>query len=316
MSEKPNPAARLQSDTINFSSLARNHLAQFAAASAKGYKPVAHAQTPGAAFGTTTSTTANSSGGATSFPTSVPVSNSTPSCIASSVTNVTPSGSASSTTQPATTMTFFGAPSHQPAGAQSTQKKSETPVNSTPFKSPTPTPFDLNTVTGTKFVLLDPYVLEAAEMYQEATGSFQWEACLDQMDRCETFIRESCVGKRVFLVASGGLGAQIIKRINDLPQFHAMYIHCVDVPSHMKWAANYPKVRIVCDNEKNYLIPQLAADVAQNNLEWAIELLKKGEKEKAKRKLEQALLNTEKFMVPNSNPDLKKEIQRRLEECK
>ena len=189
-------------------------------------------------------------------------------------------------------------------------------IKNSAFKDPIGQWFDLSRVTGCKFVYLDPYVIEAAEVYQEATGSFQWEACLDQMDRCETFIRESCVGKRVFLVASGGLGAQIIKRINDLPQFHAMYIHCVDVPSHMKWAANYPKVRIVCDNEKNYLIPQLAADVAQNNLEWAIELLKKGEKEKAKRKLEQALHNTEKFMKPNPNPALKKEIQRRLEECR
>ena len=315
MSQKPNPTNRLQPDAINFSSLARNHLAQFAAAAAKGYKPVDHSQPSGAASSTTTTTTASSSGGATGFTPSTPVSSSTASSATSAVTTVNPGGSASAAAHQPTTTNSFGASSFQPGGAQSNQNKNDKPVHSTPFLSPKPTFFDLSKFNGCKFVLLDPYVIEAVDVYEQVAGSFQWEACQDQIERCETFIRDTCADKRVFLVTSGGLGAQMIKRINDLPQFHAMYVHCVDVPSHMKWAANYPKVRMVCDDDKKFLIPQLAADVAQSDLEWAIELLKKGDKEKAKKKLDHALNNTEKSMDPNPNPDLKKEIQKRLEEC-
>ena len=54
----------------------------------------------------------------------------------------------------------------------------------------------------------------------------------------------------------------------SLPQVYAIYIYCANVNYHLQWAAGYYKVRVVCNDDDKYLIPQFAVDVAQANIDW------------------------------------------------
>jgi hypothetical protein len=174
---------------------------------------------------------------------------------------------------------------------------------------------DLNTFKGFKFVTLDSLQLETREIYDEISGTFQWEMCESQDDRCVSCIRDDFKDRRVFLISSGSLGAKIVPQIHELPQVYAMYIYCANVKYHAEWAQKYPKVRVVCDNDDLYLLPQLAVDVAQSNIDWGNALLKQGTRDKAKEKFKLAYDKLNKH-ARNHDQAMDVEIKNKIEECK
>ncbi|CAF1036261.1 unnamed protein product [Adineta steineri] len=178
-----------------------------------------------------------------------------------------------------------------------------------------PQPFNLEKVKDFKFVTADSLVLETREIYDKVSDTFQWEMCLSESDRCIKFIQEKCAKKRVFLVTSGGLGHIIIPAVHDLPQVYAIYIYCGTMEFHLPLQSKYSKVRVVCSHDDQYLIPQLAVDVAQANIDWGDALVAKGDRATAKEKFEKALTNLEKY-AKKPDPTMINEVKTKLEQCK
>jgi len=174
---------------------------------------------------------------------------------------------------------------------------------------------DLGGFKGFKFVTLDPLQIETREVYDEISGTFQWEIFESQEDRCINAIRDDFKNNRIFLVSSGSLGSRIVPQIHDLPQVYAIYIYCANVKFHGEWAKKYPKVRVVCDNDDLYLLPQFAVDVAQANMDWGNAFLKQGTRDKAKEKFKLAYDKLNKY-ARNHDQAMDVEIKNKLEECK
>ena len=175
-------------------------------------------------------------------------------------------------------------------------------------------PIDLSKFNGCKFVTLDPLIIELGSAYDQVSGTYLWEMCKDREDRCINFCKENST-KRIFLVTCGSLGRNVVPQIHDFPQVYAIYVHCGDVPGHMKWANQYSKVRVVCNNDDQDLIPQLAIDVVQTNIEWGDALLSNGERDKAVKKYEKAMENLNKFH-DKVDPNMITKVQEKLAKCK
>jgi hypothetical protein len=184
-----------------------------------------------------------------------------------------------------------------------------------PFKPLAAQPIDLNTFKGFKFVTLDALQIETRDVYDKISGTFKWEMCESQEDRCIDCVRDECQNRRVFLVSSGSLGERIIPKIHDLPQVYAIYIYCANVKYHKSWGDKFAKVRVVCDNDDLYLLPQFAVDVAQANIDWGDALLKQGTRDKAKEKFQLAHDKLNNY-ARNHDPAMDMEIKKKLEECK
>lgn len=181
----------------------------------------------------------------------------------------------------------------QPAQVQSTvtsnQPTAPTPAADSPQLTPLPAqPIDLSLCTDMKFVMLDTYVTKLDEPYEEISGTYNWEICGERGDHCVTQIKDRFKKKRVFLIASGGLGARFVPQIHDLPQVYAIYIHCEDVAGHKRWADEFSKVRVVCNNDTFDLLPRFALDVARSHLDWGKALLEANKPVEAKAKFEAA----------------------------
>ena len=178
-----------------------------------------------------------------------------------------------------------------------------------------PLPIDMATFKGFKFVTLDGLQLDTRNVYDKISGTFQWEHCEVQEDRCVSFIHDECEKKRVFLIASGSLGQHLVPKIHNLPQVYAIYIYCANLEFHQKWAQQYQKIRVVCNNDDLFLIPQFAVDVAQANIDWGNALLKQGSRDKAREKFQLAsdkLIN----YARHHDQAMDAEITKKLEECK
>ncbi|CAF2775318.1 unnamed protein product [Rotaria sp. Silwood2] len=174
-------------------------------------------------------------------------------------------------------------------------------------------PIDLSTFKGFKFVTLDGLVIETRDIDDDVSGTFEWEMCAAQEDRCMQFIQEKCVNKRTFLITSGGLGKEVVPKIHDLPQLYAIYVYCQDVVGHRQWASKFSKVRIVCSDDR-VLHPQLAADVAQANIDWGDALLNAGKRDEARAKFQKALNNLTKH-AKFSDQAFINQVQKKLAEC-
>jgi len=139
--------------------------------------------------------------------------------------------------------------------------------------------------------------------------------CESQEDRCIDCIRDECKDRRVFLVSSGSLGEKIIPQIHDFPQVYAIYIYCANIKYHRGWSEKYPKVRVVCDNDDLYLLPQFAVDVAQANIDWGDAFLKQGTRDKANEKFKLASDKLNNY-ARNHDQAMDVEIKKKLDECK
>ncbi|CAF3673800.1 unnamed protein product [Rotaria sp. Silwood1] len=200
--------------------------------------------------------------------------------------------------------------------ANSTSSANQTAKNAANTFLPLPAqPIDLTTFKGLKFVALDGLLIETRDIYDQISGTIQWEMCESQEDRCMSYIRDQCANRRTFLMTSGGLGKNVVPKIHDLPQLYAIYIYCADVVHHQEWACKYSKVRVVCNNDDLYLLPQLAVDVAQANIDWGDALLKSGKRDEAKKKFLKADENLTKY-VKNPDPTMVNEVKKKLDECK
>jgi hypothetical protein len=218
------------------------------------------------------------------------------------------------TVQPKSPSTTGAAAAVAAAAAASTSSKSAS-SDSNVIKPLPPQPIDLSTFKGFKFVTLDGLQLETRDIYDKISGTFKWEMCESQDDRCIHVIREECENRRVFLVSSGSLGAKIVPQIHDLPQVYAIYIYCANVKYHSEWASKYEKVRVVCDNDDLHLLPKFAVDVAQSNIDWGNAFLKQGARDKAKEKFKLAYDKINDH-ARNHDPAMAVEIKNKLEECK
>ncbi|CAF3215411.1 unnamed protein product [Rotaria socialis] len=176
-------------------------------------------------------------------------------------------------------------------------------------------PIDTSIFKGFKFVTLDGMLVETRDVYDKISGTYQWEMCENQDERCINLIRDNFANKRVFLITSGGLGQKIVPKIHELAQVYAIYIYCVNVKFHSEWAKEYTKVRVVSDNDDSDLIPQFAVDVAQANIDWGNGFLKQGNREKAKEKFKLASDKLNNY-ARNHDPAMDVEIKNKLEECK
>jgi len=211
---------------------------------------------------------------------------------------------ASQQNKPPTTMSPFAASFY------------ETAQYSNGLQPPPPQPIDLSTFKCLQFVTLDGLQETTRDVYDELSGTFQWEICNDQDDRCIKHIRDECANKRVFFICSGSLGRKSVPVIHDLPQVYAIYIYCADVVSNREWSSKYTKVRVVCNNDDQDLIPQFAVDVAQANIDWGDALVKQGNRDKAKAKYQKALDNLKSKSVRNPDPNMIQKVQAKLDECK
>jgi len=126
---------------------------------------------------------------------------------------------------------------------------------------------DLNKFGGCEYVYLDALVQETLENYDTAADTFQWQFFGDKMDHCIKHIEDKCANKRVFLVSTGSLGEQIVPKIHNLPQMYAIYIYCQDTKRHSQWGNKLSKVRVVCNNDDLFLLPQLVIEVARTYID-------------------------------------------------
>ena len=217
----------------------------------------------------------------------------------------------SNRTQPSATASITATPMSDFARDAYESAKKGNPIERRP---PPNQPIDLTKFNGCKFVTLDPFIIELGSAYDQVSGTYMWEMCQDREDRCINFCKENSM-KRIFLVTCGSLGLKVVPQIHDLPQVYAIYVHCSDVPGHMKWTNQYSKVRVVCDNDDRDLIPQLAVDVAQTNIEWGDALMSNGERDKAVKKYEKAMENLNKFH-DKVDPNMITKVQEKLAKCK
>ncbi|UJR15365.1 hypothetical protein I4U23_002314 [Adineta vaga] len=201
-----------------------------------------------------------------------------------------------------------------PTGVATTEPQAAT-SNERIFKSLAAQEIDLNNFTGFRFVTLDGLQDQTRDIYDKISGTIRWVMCEGQDDRCLDVIQNECKDKRVFLITSGSIGSNIVPKIHELPQIYAIYVYCSDVNRHQEWAKNFSKVRIVCNDDDEELLPQFAVDVARANMDWADALQKKGDHEKAKEKYQLAL-NKLNNHARKHDPAMDAEIQTKLQQCK
>ena len=187
--------------------------------------------------------------------------------------------------------------------------------NNQVMRSPPPQPIDLDSFSGLKFIMCDQLMSVTREIYDKISGTFQWEMCEADETYCVDYIRNECSTKRVFIIASGSLGKILVPIVHSWPQVYAIYIYCADVDFHRTWSTRYGKVRVVCNDDDKYLLPQLAVDVARANLDWGNALLKQGNKELAKKKFEKALINLTNYTRQRHDPAMEREVHQKLEQC-
>lgn len=183
------------------------------------------------------------------------------------------------------------------------------------LSGPIPQPIDLSTFKGLTFGMLDDLQLETREVYDQISGTFQWEMFKNQDDRCIKYVREQCANKRLFIITSGSLGRKVVPVIHDLPQVYAIYIYCADVKHNQEWAHKFTKIRVVCNDDDRELVPQLAVDVAQANIDYGEAYLQQGDREKAKPKFQKALDNLKRD-PKLADPVMIRKVEDKLAQCK
>ncbi|CAF3329656.1 unnamed protein product [Rotaria socialis] len=65
----------------------------------------------------------------------------------------------------------------------------------------------------------------------------------NESNACLDFIKDA---NNVCLLASGGMGQELVPKIHNYEQMHSIYIFCIQKEKHLAWSRHYPKVRGVC----------------------------------------------------------------------
>ncbi|CAF0920178.1 unnamed protein product [Adineta ricciae] len=317
-SNPPKPSGprpiKLQPERMPPTIASPHQLAQFTAATAAGYSPrpqmsASEYNAPTVRESNTQTTTTP-----TTQATTTPTTQATTTPATQATTAPVPQTASATSAQPATTATSATSSTVQATREQIkeyTDKLNRSPIRPLPPKPIT----DLDKFKGFKFVTLLGLILEMLDIYEKITGTFEWEMCESQTDRCEEYIRTKCTKRRVFLVASGALGKDIVPKVHDLPNVYAIYVFCSDLSYHIPWATKYSKVRVVCNDDAAHLIPRMAIDVAQSNIDWGNALLDKGDREGAKEKFLEAKKNLDSDKCTNADSAMKTEVTEKLKKC-
>ena len=59
---------------------------------------------------------------------------------------------------------------------------------------------------------------------------------------CELFIRSQCTNDRIYLIANGMCGQDIVPRLEQCRQLSSIYVYCRDKERNEAWAKHFPKV--------------------------------------------------------------------------
>lgn len=76
---------------------------------------------------------------------------------------------------------------------------------------------------------------------------FQRIHIFETNDQCLTFLN-GIGNERIFLVATGRLGQEIVPKIHDRTQIDSIYIFCMDKAKHEQWAKNWTKIHGIFTN--------------------------------------------------------------------
>ena len=185
-----------------------------------------------------------------------------------------------------------------------------------PLKPPIESNIDWRTTKGPQFVTLhQDFINDVPLDYQNVSGSSLWEVCQNQEERCLNYINQHCAEKQVILICSGSRGETFVPTILSLPNVYAIYVYCGNVPKHEQWATGYSKVRLVCNSDTEVLFPQLAFDSAYFYYQWSCALLEKGDKTKAKSKLEKASNILNNYTKCRHDKEWEARIAEQLKKC-
>ncbi|CAF1349105.1 unnamed protein product [Rotaria sp. Silwood1] len=77
--------------------------------------------------------------------------------------------------------------------------------------------------------------------------------------RCQKYIEERSQNERLLMIVSGRLGSEIVPSIHKFRQVISIYVYCMDIIGHKKWANKFTKVKAVV-SELNELISQIRRD--------------------------------------------------------
>ncbi|CAF0750160.1 unnamed protein product [Didymodactylos carnosus] len=145
------------------------------------------------------------------------------------------------------------------------------------------------TVGDSKYIIvwLDRYIGVPGEYEnlkdQFRQGSRQLETFTDP-DKCLNFIRR-CNDRAIFLIASGTLGQIIVPKVYDYPQIYSIFILCMNITKHKKWAANYFDKINIFDFDQDLLI-RLTNEIARYLMNEAERLQEMNEVIEANRLME------------------------------
>lgn len=64
------------------------------------------------------------------------------------------------------------------------------------------------------------------------------------VNECEHYLEQISQDDRIFLIASGRFGQEIVPKIHHYRQIVSIYVYCMDKKINELWAKNFPKVRI------------------------------------------------------------------------
>ena len=65
----------------------------------------------------------------------------------------------------------------------------------------------------------------------------------EDVELCQTFIKERSEKERVVMIVSGRLGREIVPSIHKLRQVISIYVYCMDKKSNKRWANDFSKVK-------------------------------------------------------------------------
>ena len=79
-------------------------------------------------------------------------------------------------------------------------------------------------------------------------------------EECKQWLMEYKGDKKIFLIVSNKFGKHIVPDVHSLPWITAIYVYATDRKMHIKWIADYSKVRGVISNT-NRLVQKLSMDL-------------------------------------------------------
>lgn len=91
-------------------------------------------------------------------------------------------------------------------------------------------------------VWLDANPQENRNTMQKLRSIFNRLEIFQAIEPCQRFVEKRAKNERLVMIVSGRLGQEILRNIHKLPQVASVYVYCMDVETHEKWARTFSKV--------------------------------------------------------------------------